>query len=174
MSIHITYMWCFLTRLNVNFIVPANNHIRIILFGMWVQSILFELWLRVSEVGEHLQKKLWQSTELYGCKPFPPVRDDVTDWTQHEHWYRCKPTCLDGITCKSQWRHYCFVWEQFIWIKTAPPSSSYTTPIYDVALLSIRRYIGAYESVVSEGNVIIFCHQVSCIYFLLLEQMLIS
>ena len=35
--------------------------------------------------------------------------------------------------------------------KDGAASSSYTTAIYDVALLSIRRYIGAYESVVSEG-----------------------
>jgi hypothetical protein len=171
MSIHITYMWCFLTRLDVNFIVPGNNHIRIMIFGMWVKIILFESWLSVSEVGEHVQKKLWQRIELYGCKPIPPVYVDVTDWTQHEHWYCCKPACLNEITCKSQWRHYCFVWEQFVRIKTAPPSSSYNTAIYDAALLSIRRHVGAYESVVSEGNNIIFCQQVSCVCFLVSEQL---
>jgi hypothetical protein len=52
---------------------------------MWVKSVLFELWLRVSEVGEHMQKKLWQKIELYGRKPFPSVCVDMTDWTQHEH-----------------------------------------------------------------------------------------
>jgi hypothetical protein len=117
---HHTHAICFLTRLNVNFIVSANNHIRVMIFGMWVKRILFELWLRVSEVGEHVQKKLWQRIELYGRKPIPPVCVDVTDWTQHEYRYRCKSTSLDGINCKSQWRHYCFVWEQFVRIKTAP------------------------------------------------------
>jgi hypothetical protein len=132
MSIIITYtnthVICFLTKCNVNFIVSDNKNIRIMIFGMWVRCILFELWLRVSEVGENLQKKLWKRIELYGCKPVPPVCVDVTDWTQHIHWYSCRAACLDGITCKSQWRHYCFVWEQFVRIKTAQRQAATLQP----------------------------------------------